>query len=360
MSRKWVVGVLCAGFMLFGMSISGWANTQLQEIKAYLNGEVTVHMDGEQVEITDASGNKTSPITYEGTTYLPIRSISGLLDIDVYYEAQTKEIYLGDRPESGPPAEDGSIQLISSSDRTENGETIVTGSVHNRTGEGETVGIVVVGFDANGNALETKGSSGFVATDSVRNFTVKLNAQNIDKVEVQAIGYAKDITLLSEAAHTDDGKLNVSAVVENGRDQGHTTGIVVTTYDQAGNALETKGTSGFVSTGSSRNYSVKLDEVDRVDRIEVQAIGFENRVKLLSDASYKADGKVVVTGVVENGKDEGQTAGIVATGYDKNGKSVETKGSSGFIATGSSRNFSVKLDAGSEIDYVEVKVTEND
>lgn len=56
MKKKWITAALCFAFMMFGMSISAWANTQLQEIKAYLNGELKIRMDGQIVQLKDANG----------------------------------------------------------------------------------------------------------------------------------------------------------------------------------------------------------------------------------------------------------------------------------------------------------------
>lgn len=366
MNKKWITAALCFCFMLFGMSISGWASSQLQEIKAYLNGELKIRMDGQVVPLQDGNGDEVLPVTYEGTTYLPIRSISQLLDIDVHYDSQAKEVLLGESAQTDtPPQDEGhvtppndSVVLVSSSDRTEDDSIIVTGSVQNQAGSGTTAGIVATGFDAAGNALVTKGSSGFIANGSVRNFSVTFDAADIEDVEVKPTGFAKNIELLTKAFRAEDDELIATGVVENGTGSGTTTGIVAIGLDKTGEAVETKGSSGFVSDGSVRNFSVTMDATDIVD-VNFQATGFADEVVLLSEASRLVDGKWEVTTAVENGTSNGQTAGIVATGYTSDGKPVETKGSSGFVASGSVRNFSVTLSARSEISYVEIEVTKN-
>ena len=67
----------------------------LQEIKAYLNSAITIKLDGEEKVITDASGARTYPISYNNTTYLPVRSIAGLLGIDVGWDQATQSVLLG-------------------------------------------------------------------------------------------------------------------------------------------------------------------------------------------------------------------------------------------------------------------------
>lgn len=49
----------------------------------------------------DGSGNPVYPIIYNGTTYLPVRAISNMLDIPVDWDASTKTVILG--TEEKPP-----------------------------------------------------------------------------------------------------------------------------------------------------------------------------------------------------------------------------------------------------------------
>ena len=70
----------------------------LQEIRAYLNSNITLKLDGEAQVITDASGVRTYPISYNNTTYLPIRSIGTLLGVDVGWDQATQSVLLGKQP----------------------------------------------------------------------------------------------------------------------------------------------------------------------------------------------------------------------------------------------------------------------
>lgn len=67
----------------------------LQAITAYLNSGITIKLDGEAQVLTDASGVRTYPISYNGTTYLPIRSIAQLLGVDVGWDQATASVLLG-------------------------------------------------------------------------------------------------------------------------------------------------------------------------------------------------------------------------------------------------------------------------
>lgn len=361
MNKKWASALLCALCLLIGMSLSSWADSHLQEIKAYLNGELRIQMDGQFVELKDANGNDVLPVSYNGTTYLPIRAISQLLDIDVHYDGENKIITLGDlQAQPAPDDRDGSIQLVSWSDRVEGDEVLVAASVQNKGSAGKTIGIVVTGYDAKGKAVEAKGVSGYVSRGAVRNFDVSLSgASEIESVEVDVTGYAADAKLRASGDRIVNGEIIVTGAVENGRKSGDTIGIVATGFDQNGRPVETKGISGYVSAGAVRNFSVSF-EAAGIAYVEVEATGFADEVELLSEASRLKDGKLEVTAVVENGNNSGTTAGVVVTGYAKDGKAVDTKGASGYVSAGAVRNFSVVLDPGSEVDYIEVEVTDRD
>ncbi|MCI8303731.1 MAG: hypothetical protein HFF52_03790 [Lawsonibacter sp.] len=70
----------------------------LQEIKAYLNSGVTIKVDGEEQIITESNGVRTYPIVYNGTNYVPIRSVANLLGVDVDWDQSTNAILLGKQP----------------------------------------------------------------------------------------------------------------------------------------------------------------------------------------------------------------------------------------------------------------------
>ena len=73
-----------------------YAKTTLKEIKAYLNYEIAIKLDGEEQTMYDANGNRVYPVTYNGTTYVPIRAVSNMLGIDVDWDGATKSVLLGD------------------------------------------------------------------------------------------------------------------------------------------------------------------------------------------------------------------------------------------------------------------------
>ena len=81
--------------MLF-RSIGAGASGALQEIKAYLDPTITIKMEGEAQTFLDAKGNRVYPITYQGSTYLPVRAVAGLAGFEVNWDQATRTVDLGE------------------------------------------------------------------------------------------------------------------------------------------------------------------------------------------------------------------------------------------------------------------------
>ncbi|GFN29791.1 stalk domain-containing protein [Paenibacillus xylaniclasticus] len=96
MKKKVLVAIISAS-MLASMGTGALAATKLKEIKAYLNPDIKVKVDGTYVELRDGKGNAIAPITYQGANYLPIRAVSDALGVAVNYDAATQTISLGEK-----------------------------------------------------------------------------------------------------------------------------------------------------------------------------------------------------------------------------------------------------------------------
>ena len=62
---------------------------------AYLREDVTVELDREKLEFRDEQGNPVYPLTYNGSTYLPLRAVSGLMGEPIEWNSAAKTVYLG-------------------------------------------------------------------------------------------------------------------------------------------------------------------------------------------------------------------------------------------------------------------------
>lgn len=93
-SRKKLVFILVFVLILSTFTIAS-ATGLKEKVSAILNGEITIIYDKEVQTFKDENGNKVLPISYNGTTYLPVRAVASMLDLDVDYDGTTKTITLG-------------------------------------------------------------------------------------------------------------------------------------------------------------------------------------------------------------------------------------------------------------------------
>ena len=97
MNRKKLISSLVLTLVLLcGIAIGASASGALQEIKAYLDPTITIKMEGEAQTFLDAKGNRVYPITYEGSTYLPVRAVAGLAGYEVNWDQATRTVDLGE------------------------------------------------------------------------------------------------------------------------------------------------------------------------------------------------------------------------------------------------------------------------
>lgn len=55
---------------------------------------IKVTLNGEQVALVDANGKSVEPFAVEGTTYLPVRAVSGALGLEVGWDSATSTVTL--------------------------------------------------------------------------------------------------------------------------------------------------------------------------------------------------------------------------------------------------------------------------
>lgn len=66
-----------------------------ETITAILAKTTNIVLDGEKQNLKNSSGEALYPLMYQDTTYLPVRAISELLELEVSYDADTKSVLLG-------------------------------------------------------------------------------------------------------------------------------------------------------------------------------------------------------------------------------------------------------------------------
>ncbi|WP_211748602.1 stalk domain-containing protein [Paenibacillus sp. Marseille-Q4541] len=101
-----------------GMTLTGaagvYAGTNLQKITAYLNHNLGIQVNGAAYQLVDNNGKKLTPITYQNTTYLPIRTIADAVQVPVSYDAKNKQVLIGTK--STNPGQNAQLTNVKYSD----------------------------------------------------------------------------------------------------------------------------------------------------------------------------------------------------------------------------------------------------
>ena len=120
MKKKWkVAGLIVLALMVFTSGVL--ASGTIQKITADWRPDIKVIVDGETQTFLDANGNEVYPIAYNGSTYLPLRAIGGLMGKDVGWDGTTNTVTL-DTPKATSeysrtnPAPVGVAQTITTED----------------------------------------------------------------------------------------------------------------------------------------------------------------------------------------------------------------------------------------------------
>lgn len=93
--KGYVLGLLTA-VLVSMMVVPSFAASVAKTITVYTG--ITLYYDGAKVEPKDANGNAVEPLLYNGTTYLPVRAVSGLFHEDINWDGKTKSVYIGEMP----------------------------------------------------------------------------------------------------------------------------------------------------------------------------------------------------------------------------------------------------------------------
>lgn len=88
-------GILCAASLAIGASASG----VIEKIQAELRPDFEIVYEGDKQNFKNANGEQVYPILYEGSTYLPIRAVSEMINKEVTWYEADKRIEIADAPE---------------------------------------------------------------------------------------------------------------------------------------------------------------------------------------------------------------------------------------------------------------------
>jgi len=96
MNKRLTALLLCLVFIL-GVSVGAMGAGTTEEIKAMIDHEMKMKLDGRDFIPLGADGQPIRPILYKGSSYLPVRVVAQAVSVAVDYDAATKTIYLGER-----------------------------------------------------------------------------------------------------------------------------------------------------------------------------------------------------------------------------------------------------------------------
>lgn len=113
--KKKIIAILAAAAIFTSGAL---AATAVQTITAQLRPDIQVVVDGQKQTFTDANGNTVYAIAYNGTTYLPLRSIGNLMGKTVGWDGATKTVTLSGGTQQTAPQASAKVYTLSAGDYT--------------------------------------------------------------------------------------------------------------------------------------------------------------------------------------------------------------------------------------------------
>ncbi|MPM72807.1 hypothetical protein SDC9_119783 [bioreactor metagenome] len=97
--KKRIATVLICLALFASFCTGALASGNMKAISAYLNSGIKILYNGQTQTMKDAQGNTVYPISYNGTTYVPIRAVSDMLSLPVEWDGANNTVILGTNPE---------------------------------------------------------------------------------------------------------------------------------------------------------------------------------------------------------------------------------------------------------------------
>ena len=177
-------------------------------------------------------------------------------------------------------------------------------------------------------------------------------------MEVIPAGPAGDqAQLLASGYYTNNGVINVSGVVQNST-VGHNVGMLAVGYDASGKAVEVTSADSYLGGSDVGTFIVQLKATKLIKSVKVSVIDpVEDAVKSLQTGDRLENGKLVVTGSIQN-RNKGGQAGVIVVGDNGGGKVLEVNTTSGYLSSNEIATFQAELEAGKAVSDLKVFLTE--
>ena len=92
--KKWIIVFACI-VVFISASLTLSASPLLESIKANLNKEIRLMLRGEEWE-PKLGDTPMYPITYKGSTYLPVRSVAEALQVPIRWDEETRTVHIAE------------------------------------------------------------------------------------------------------------------------------------------------------------------------------------------------------------------------------------------------------------------------
>lgn len=330
------------------------AITVIESTQELVNGKMTVSFDvrnggggteaGFVVVGYDESGKAIEVIG--DSAYLMSNEIE-TFEVSLESGSKIKEVKVLPAAAAGSQA-----VLLESGTRTEKDGILVSGAVQNATG-GKEVGMLAVGYDANGKAIEVKSASSYQMGGEVATYEIQLKAVNqIKSVKVTVIDSKEDaVKLLQTGSRVENGKLIITGTIHN-RNEGGRVGVIVVGSNSSGKVLEVNTTTGYLMGNEIADFEAKLESGKAVSGVKVFLTGSSQTPKIIAEGRTRINNKLVVTIGVENGV-KAQRITVKSTAYDAKGRSLGSDTDSMYMLA--NETTTLRIDYDSRVSSVKLK-----
>jgi len=96
LKKKLITSVIISAVVLVSATAGAFAASNLQAIKANLNLGIKFKVDGKDWTPKDQKGNTQYAITYNGSTYVPLRAAGSALGVEVGWDGANNTVWLGE------------------------------------------------------------------------------------------------------------------------------------------------------------------------------------------------------------------------------------------------------------------------
>ncbi|WP_052759540.1 hypothetical protein [Paenibacillus sp. DMB20] len=240
----------------------------------------------------------------------------GTFEVDLDSGSKIKKVEVKPAGEAGSKA-----VLLASGTRTEKSGIEVSAVVQNST-QGRKVGVMAVGYDASGKAVEVGSAQSYLGGGEVATYNLRLKAANLVKnVELTTFDSEVDgVKLLQTGSRLENGKFVVTGSVQNGNEGGQV-GVVVVGKNAKGKVLEVNTTSGYLGSVEINDFVAEFDAGKAVASYKVIITGNSRAPKIIAEGFTRINNKLSVTIGIKNGE-KGQRITVKSTAYNSKGRRV--------------------------------------